>query len=195
MAGLFLCWPHRRETAFVSTSLKTPVSLLVHLMYRGLYSESCSSWSRNCHKYGVEPFERRWCLTGPAVEPSFVGRRPMNTHTTSFHQLCFCCSSRLAFSVLHRGGRPHINLAANCPMLTLTTIWPNSTIYQLTIRLLLQFSEQDTHLKIEKGTLNNPILFSASLSSLQFQILAAVAVELSTCPTFVSELRPKRGHL
>lgn len=55
MSGLFLCIPHNFETAFESTSLKMPLSRLVHLMKRGQYSRSWRSFSRNSHKYVVEP--------------------------------------------------------------------------------------------------------------------------------------------
>jgi len=55
MSGLFLCIPHSFETALESTSLKIPLSRFVHLMNRGQYSRSWSSFSKNSHKYVVEP--------------------------------------------------------------------------------------------------------------------------------------------
>ena len=51
MSGLFLCSPQSLDTALLSTSLKMPFSLLLHLMNLGQQSLSCNSVStENCHQ-------------------------------------------------------------------------------------------------------------------------------------------------
>ena len=76
MSGLFLCSPHSLDTALLSTSLKMPFSLLLHLMNLGQQSLSCNSIStENSHQSNqshLKQFEQELPQVGGGALPGLA---------------------------------------------------------------------------------------------------------------------------